>query len=61
MFTAVASVSSSLKLSQMIAGHRSVHKTQRYTQAIAIGDTLKLKSKLSIPGLADHFGKYFGV
>lgn len=58
MLNAVASVASNLQLSQRVGGHKSMTNTMRYTHLTAIGDNLKVTSKLVIPGLHPRFGDY---
>lgn len=58
MLNAAAAVSSDLRLSQHIAGHRSLSNTRRYTRETAIGDTLQVTSRIVVPGLDSRFGSY---
>ncbi len=58
MLKAAAAVSSDLRLSQHIAGHRSLSNTHRYTRETALGDTLQVTSRLVVPGLHRQCGSY---
>lgn len=58
MLTAIAAVASDLHLSQRAAGHRSIMNTLRYTRTTIISDSLKVTSKIIVPGADFRFGRY---
>lgn len=58
MLSAVAAISTDLQLSQHVAGHKAVSNTRRYTKLVAIGDALKVATRIVVPGLHPKFGAY---
>ena len=58
MLNAVSAISSDLRLSQHVAGHKSISSTRRYTKLTFLGDTFKVVAKLIVPYLHERFGNH---
>jgi site-specific recombinase XerC len=51
MLTAAGAIATDLRLSQEIAGHRSISSTLFYTRLTSVSDRLRVASKIVVPGL----------
>jgi hypothetical protein len=58
MMTTAGAVATDLRLSQEIAGHRSISSTLHYTRLTSIADRLQVANRIVISGLHSRFGRY---